>query len=224
MNFVSAKVKIELQIKAIQRQTHQRAGCPKAKHATCPGVYKIETLDIVALREMALEPLEKQANARLKTMLEHVKALPPAVLAFTDAARGFGRASLAQIVAEAGDLGTYANPSRLWQRMGCGLSKDGTSNTRYEGRSPRRRAVMAVIGGNFLKAGGEYRDLYDVRKAYEQTKPSCGKPIKKPDGTPGGLCKDPNAECCKAGHIHNRTLRWVEKRLLRNLWRAWREA
>lgn len=212
-------MKIELQIKALQRQTHARQGCEKATHATCPGVYDIETPDIQILREMALAPLEGQAQARLKAMLLELPALPPQVVAFADNIRGFGRPSLAQIVAEAGDLSNYANPAKLWSRMGVGLAVDG--NPRYEGRSPRRRSLMFVIGSNFLRAGGPYKDLYDARKEYERTKPSCGKVLKKADGTEGGLCKDPKAECCKPGHIHKRAQRYVEKRLLRDLWSAW---
>ncbi len=224
LTFVSAKVKIELQIKAIQRQVHAQAGCPKATHATCPGVYKTTTPDIERLREVALDPLETEAEMRLKAMLAEAKALPARALAFADETRGFGRPSLAQIVAEAGDLSHYANPAKLWSRMGLGLSPEHSS--RYEGRSPRRRAIMAVIGGNFLKVKGgcPYRDLYDQRKAFEQTKPACMKPLKNKKGDPIGVCKDPDAECCRAGHVHNRTLRYVEKRLLRELWRAWNAA
>ena len=223
LNFVSAKVKIELQIKAIQRQEHARAGCEKKTHATCPGVYKVVTPDIEILRVMALDPLEAQAEARLRAMLEELPALPPPVLEFADKTRGFGRPSLAQVVAESGDLSRYANPAKIWSRMGLGLAPDG--NSRYEGRSPRRRALMAVIGTNFLRAGGPYKELYDQRKEFERTKPSCGKALKNAKGEPIGECKDADgAACCKAGHIHNRTLRYVEKRLLRELWRTWNQA
>jgi len=220
LNFVSAKVKIELQIKAIQRQEHARAGCEKKTHALCPGVYKVVTPDIQILRVMALDPLEHQAEARLRAMLDELPAVPAHVLDFVDNIRGLGRPSLAQIIAEAGDLAHYANPAKLWSRMGLGLAPDG--NTRYEGRSPRRRALMAVIGTNFLRAGGPYKELYDQRKEYERTKPSCGKALKNAKGEPIGECKDADgAACCKAGHIHNRTLRYIEKRLLLDLWRAW---
>lgn len=220
MAFISAKVKIELQIKAIQRQEHARAGCEKAVHAKCPGVYKLETTDTMLLRQVALEPLEAQSKARLKAMLDELPALPQAVLDYADSIHGFGLASLAQIVAEAGNLSRYANPAKLWSRMGLGLSPEG--GTRYEGRSPRRRAIMAVIGGNFVKAAkGTYRELYDLRKEFERTKPPCGKQSKQPDGSLGPACIDPEANCCRPGHVNNRTLRWVEKRLLLNLWRVW---
>lgn len=221
LTFISAKVKIELQIKAIQRQEHARAGCEKATHAKCPGVYKIETADIVSLREIALKPLEVQAQARLKVMLEDIDCEALAhVVEFADETRGFGRPSLAQIIAEAGDLSGYANPAKLWSRMGLGLSPDRSS--RYEGRSPRRRSLMHIIGDNFIRAGGPYKEIYDARKAFERTKPPCGKTLKNAKAEPIGDCKDADgANCCKAGHIHNRALRYVEKRLLRELWRTW---
>lgn len=54
--------------------------------------------------------------------------------------------------------------------------------------------------------------------------PPCGKILKNKDGEPSGECRDADgANCCKAGHIHNRSMRYVEKRLLRDLWRVWRE-
>lgn len=217
--FVSAKVKIQLQIKAMQRSAHAQAGCPKATHATCPGVYKTQTVDTEALADVALKPLEKYADVQLKMMLKVAEQLPASALEFCDSIRGFGRASLAQIVAEAGDLSNYPNPAKLWSRMGLGLSKSG--DTFYEGRSPTRRAIMAVIGANFLKSGGAYRLLYDERKAYEQTKPPCGKKLKVKDDE-GVMCMSADGTTCRPGHIHNRTLRWLEKRLLRDLWRAWR--
>jgi len=223
LDFVSAKVKIELQIKAMQRREHMRAGCDKPTHAKCPGIYKLETEETSIIRNGALVPMEYQANQRLKAMLAELAEapLPAGVLDFADNTRGFGRASLAQIIAEAGDLSRYANPAKLWSRMGLGLSPDGS--TRYEGRSPRRRAAMFVIGTNFLLARqGPYKDLYDQRKAYERTKPPCGKMLKSAKGEEIGECRDADgANCCKAGHIHKRTQRYVEKRLLRDLWRLW---
>lgn len=219
--FVSAKVKIELQIKALQRAAHAKAGCEKKLHATCPGVYSVITPEVEVLREVALKPLEKEATSRLKVMLEWAKGLPSTMLAFADNIHGFGRPSLAQIIAESGALSQYDNPAKLWSRMGLGLAPDG--NTRYLGRSPRRRALMAVIGSNFLRLGGPYREMYDTRKAYEQTKPACNKPLKNKQGKIIGYCKAPDADCCKAGHIHNRALRYVEKQLLKDLWRKWNE-
>lgn len=212
-DFLGAKVKIELQVKAIQRREHSKT-CDRATHATCPGVYETPSVTADILRDGPLAEMKRHVKAREKAMLDAAKGLP--LLDLVDSIRGLGRLSYAQIIAEAGDLAHYSNPAKLWQRMGMGQGPEG--ETRYEGRSPRRAAIMAVIGDNFVKAGGPYRELYDERKAYEQTKPACLKAFAKA----GGVCKDKDAECCRPSHVHNRTRRWVVKRLLRELWRAWR--
>ena len=84
--------------------------------------------------------------------------------------RGIGIISLAKIVGEAGDLGNYAKPAKLWARMGLHpYTSDGETrmaggwkrNIRklmsgeWEsyGHSPRRRsvaylAVQGIIKGN----------------------------------------------------------------------------
>ena len=224
LHFVSAKVAIQLQIKAIQRRVHAQT-CPGGKlgkdgvryHSTCSDVYEIETPDTQLLTVLVLKPLEEQAKLKLNAMLLWLPGLPEQVVKFAEETRGFGLPSLAQIIAESGDLSRYANPAKLWKRMGVGLGPAG--EVFYEGRSPRRRSLMYVIGANFVRSSGPYRDLYDQRKAYEQTKPACGKALKT-----GGICKAKDAECCRAGHIHNRSMRWVTKRLLRDLWRVWRNA
>lgn len=214
LTFITAKVKIELQIKSLQRVLHARRGCEKATHATCSGVYKIEHPDIIALRDAALAPLEANCASRLAEMTLLAKGLPPRVLDFQRGARGFGLPSLAQVVGEAGDLSGYANPAKLWQRMGVGRGpdQDGVQSTRYQGRSPRRAAIMHVIAVNFVKAGGPYRELYDRAKAHEAAKPTCG------TFACAGL------EHCKPIHVHKRALRKVAKELLKHLWLAWREA
>jgi hypothetical protein len=219
-DFQGARKKIELQIKAVQRREHARS-CEKPTHARCAGVYERESATVELLR-IPLKMLLSEEKAREKPMVALVKQLP--VYKWAADVRGFGALGLGQIIAEAGDLSLYANPAKLWSRMGVGLGPNVTTrepgSTRYEGRSPRRASVIHVIADSMLKgAEGEWRAVYDDRKAYEQTKPACLRPIKT-----GGVCKATDAECCRAGHIHNRALRYLGKRLLRELWRAWRGA
>lgn len=132
----------------------------------------------------------------------------PVYAAFVEPINGFGALGLAQIVGEAGDLANYANPGKLWKRMGLAVF-DGKSQRRVsgaaaieQGYSPVRRAIMFCIGDSLLKKQNAYRDLYLERKAYEQAK--------VPDGT--------------KMLWHRRAQRYVEKRLLRELWKAWRDA
>jgi hypothetical protein len=144
--------------------------------------------------------------------------------------RGFGAKSLAVIVAEAGDLSNYSNVSKLWKRMGLavmgdvrqgGLAKGAGADAWIEhGYSPKRRSQIWNIGDAMIKAQvrkvnddagddtgermalGAYGHAYLDRKAYE-------------------LARDPDMQPIKA---HRRAQRYMEKRLLKHLWQAWRRA
>ncbi len=134
--------------------------------------------------------------------------------------KGFGEASLAAIVGEAGDIGSYANPGKLWKRMGLAVfdgKAQGKSATDYErqGYNPRRRSVMHVVGENLLRSGGPYAEVYRDYKAR-----------KIAAWAEAGIVVVPAAKRKEGqetdGHLHKMSLRYCEKRLLRDLWRAWR--
>jgi len=144
--------------------------------------------------------------------LERAAQQLPAYDAFVKGVCGFGAAGLGMIVGEAGDLAAYANPGKLWKRFGLapvmgrapstwrskgGLSADDWTAVGY---SPKRRSIMFQIGDSLLKKQNSYRELYLARKAVEAEK--------APDGT--------------KMLWHRRAQRYAEKRLLRDLWRAWR--
>lgn len=136
--------------------------------------------------------------------------------------RGLGPLSIAQIVGEAGDVGNYRTVSGLWKRMGLAVINGGRQRrvkgdeALLHGYSPQRRSIVWNIGNNMIRSQrgtkideetGEitqeadpYRAVYDQRKAYEHE-------------------RDP--EITK-GHAHNRAKRYMEKRLLREMWKAWR--
>jgi hypothetical protein len=123
-----------------------------------------------------------------------------------DSVHGLGALGLAAIVAETGDLSNYANPGKVWKRMGVAVingerqrKKKGAEALEH-GYSPRRRSTIWVVSDSLLKKPNEYKELYDWRKA-EQAE-------KWPER--------------KKGHLHNDARRYVGKRLLKHLWRAWR--
>ncbi|CCG43343.1 hypothetical protein [Magnetospirillum molischianum] len=144
--------------------------------------------------------------AKLGKELEKLaKKLPVAEWVATQ--RGVGMTNLANIIGEAGDLANYNNPAKLWKRMG--LAVIGTERQRkvadaeaalVHGYNPVRRSVMWNVGTCIIKAGGALKTLYDERKVYEAGK--------SPDIT--------------KMLAHRRAQRYVEKRVLRDLWRAWR--
>lgn len=144
--------------------------------------------------------------------------------------RGFGEGSLAVVVGEAGDLSGYATHSKLWKRMGLavldgkrqGAPGLGASDETWieHGYNPERRSMVWNMGESILKAQirkvkddagedtgertvlGPYGQIYLDRKAYE-------------------LARNPEIRPIVA---HARAKRYMEKRLLKNLWRAWRQA
>jgi hypothetical protein len=153
-----------------------------------------------------IEAAAVKEMARLATSL-------PVWSSFGEAVRGFGPVSLAVIVGEAGDLAGYANPGKLWKRMGLavfdgirqgGLAKGASADAWIaHGYNRQRRSRMFVIGDCLVKVNrGEYRAIYDARKEYEKARDPEIKPIK----------------------AHRRAQRYMEKRLLKNLWQAWRLA
>lgn len=102
--------------------------------------------------------------------------------------RGLAENSFGQLLGETGDLSNYANPAKLWKRMGLGIvrghrqqqwSATRKGYTRSEnvaisqemGYSPRKRALMAVIGSNLIRAKNpHYSEIYRTRKALEMEK------------------------------------------------------
>lgn len=170
--------------------------------------------------------LERDRKQTEKHMAAEAKALPAAD--WIESARGISYGSFAAIIGEAGALDNYSNPAKLWKRMGLAViggerqqRKPGAEALEH-GYAPSRRAVMWVIGDALFRANGPYADLCRERKAYEARKAEAvGKIVCPAAKVPAKA--DP-ADYMTHGHIHSRAKRWMEKRLLRDLWRAWRDA
>jgi hypothetical protein len=217
-DFLGAEKRLTLQIKALCRRV---CGGDKTEAAV---VYKaLEKGDLTDDRaakmiglyltlQNAREEIKKQRKHHEKLLVTVVKDLP--VYGWMESVRGFGPLGLAQIVGEAEDLSRYANPSKLWKRMGVGrFEHDGEwlTQRRYSnkakavaaGYSPRRRSILFSVGDAIVKVGkgGPYRELYDAKKIFYREK--------WPDTTPM--------------HVHRAAQRYMEKRLLRDLWREWRK-
>lgn len=151
----------------------------------------------------ARDSIAKHRAAVEKRLVKLAKGLP--VAPWVEATRGVGLLSLAAIVGEAGDLGAYANPAKLWKRLGLAVMPDGRQRRTTgaaaldHGYSPARRSVVWNIGACIVKAGGPLKQVYDTRKLYEAERVET------------------------KAHAHNRAQRFVEKRFLRLLWSEWRK-
>jgi len=120
-----------------------------------------------------------------RAMVKLAEQLPVAAWVDHPDRRGFGLLFLAIVVGETGDLANYANPAKVWRRMGCapwsfeGQTRMGaTWKGGKEGKlpkeewgkfgySPRRRSIAFLIGEGIVKQNGEgpYRARYDEAKA-----------------------------------------------------------
>lgn len=157
---------------------------------------------------------------------------------FGEGVKGFGVLGLAIIVGEAGDLSNYATHSKLWKRMGLafmeqdGVRQGGLPKTASaedwirHGYNQKRRSRMWNIGDAIIKSAGPYREVYLARKEYERKKAEEAGLIILPSAEIAKLVKKGRkyAEFRSDGHIHRRAQRVMEKKLLRDLWKAWRRA
>lgn len=148
------------------------------------------------------------AEARAELTLRKLARSLPVWARFGAGIKGFGELGLAVIVGEAGNLSDYDGFAKLWKRLGLGLvdgkqqGKPGAGATAMDwiahGYSPQRRStIFAYIGEPLLKQG-PYRDVYLARKELELSR---------------GKSK---------GHSHMAAHRYMEKALIKHLWKAWR--
>lgn len=150
-----------------------------------------------------------------KEMVKLARQLPVAEWCQLPDQRGLGLLSLATVIGETGDLSLYANPAKVWKRLGLapyqgkmpstwrrsgGLSAEQWTEVGY---SPRRRSIMYVIGENIVK---QNKSIY--RQRYDETKANAA--ANHPDW---------NKQRC---HYHGMLL--SVKRLIRDLWKVWHSA
>lgn len=221
VDFMRAKCRLELQVQAVCRRLcdGDKGEAGKLRKSMVNGMThpQAETaFGALAPMLQARDTLEAQQKTYEKQMVKLAKQLP--VYEWAKEIKGFGDASLAKIVGEAGDLSVYGNPAKLWKRMGLAVIGGGRqrkvsgADALDHGYSPERRALMWNIGDCMIRAQvrkgrddgpstaiGDYGKLYLERKAYEADRVE------------------------SAAHAHNRAKRYIEKRLLRDLWRAWRD-
>lgn len=181
----------------------------------------------------AFDAVEKTAEAE---MAARARLLP--VWPWWSSHPGLAETGLAMIVGEAGDIGGYATHSKLWKRMGVavmdGVRQGGLGKTAgaeawiAHGYSKSRRSVLYQVGVplvtmNKLADGsdGRYRALYVARKPVERAKAEAAGLTVAPAAS---IPKKRREEFVAVGTIEKRARRYMEKRLLRDLWRAWRGA
>lgn len=192
-------------------------------------------------------------DAARSTIEKHTVKLVVSMPIWTDWAkdiRGLGEKSIGTIIGECGSLGNYANPAKVWKRMGLApykgkacsvwrkmkppqLDKDDWAEAGY---SPTRRSWAFNMGDPIIKTtDSPYRELYLERKAleYEKCKNEGFIPVSEMQNTVDAWAQH-GMDIAKvttvdketqrsAGHMEKRARRYMEKRVLRDMWRAWRD-
>lgn len=214
--------KLEAELKAL-----------KEKFTPLQGKVATDCKDVILAHRNAKIPFQTIREEYEKDLATLVKQLP--IWPWVEKVKGFGEQSLASLIGEVGDLSNYANPAKLWKRMCVAVIEGEAQGKRTDeklaalhGHNPSRRSVMWNIEKQILMAqlrnvkdedgerteestaSGPLGELYLERKQFELTKY-----YEKKDGEviPVWL-----------GLAHKRAQRYMGKRLLRELWRAWRES
>lgn len=139
--------------------------------------------------------------------------------------RGLGEATYAQMIGETGDLTKYANPSKVWKRLGVAVI-NGERQRKVKdkelaiamGYSPRRRSLLYIAQENLMKSNGKegkYRKVYDKEKARQLI--ICN----KEDHIEKMKKKSRSGKYSPKAHAHNRAMRYMGKRAIRDLWNLW---
>jgi hypothetical protein len=160
---------------------------------------------------------------------------------------GIGAGSMAAVIGSTGNLWNYASVQKLWCRMGLAVMPDGRRHRNLPGPrkalgmaaySPVRRSVMWNIGTSLMRVQsgrggtepGEYRKIYDARRAYEEEKnergdyaPLAAAILKNTNFTKGtDVYKAYASGKLPRGHLKARAQRYMEKEFLKRLWVEWR--
>lgn len=230
-----AEKRLTLQIKALCRRAAKRKenGLPdvadanliyhsvmgKGEHAS---KYKIA---IVAEKLLeARSGLEKARKATEKELVALVKQLP--IYSWIENTPGVAALGAATVIGETGDLSNYPSHRHVWKRMGVAVINGGRQRkvagpeALEHGYCPPRRSVIWNIGEAIIKCRqSPYRKIYDERKEYElKMAVEQGITVLPSAQIP----KDADPERYRSeGHVHNRAKRYMEKILLKDLWREW---
>jgi len=135
-----------------------------------------ELTPLIRTHLVAVNELEGQMGVLEKAMKTLAKQLPVAKWVEAPEQRGFGMLMLAIVIGETGDLSNYANPGKVWRRLGCapftsqgetlmggtwkrraggkGCHKLSSEEWESFGYSPRRRSIAFLIGDGLVKQNG----------------------------------------------------------------------
>src|SRR4029434_9391043 len=164
-----------------------------------------------------------------KNMTALAEQLP--IMAWVKSVRGAGALGLATIIAEAGDLGNYTNPAKLWSRLGF-APYDGAAGSTWKRKKWRTRVLTAEEWTEHPFSGERYALMHQIAlwlvnaQWIGAAKSDTGEG--KPNGPYGVAYADRRAHTAKAHpdwtkqHSRMDGLRVAMKAFLKDLLLEWR--
>lgn len=193
--------------------------------------------NIIKVTLIGIDAFNETKDGFEREMKKRAKSLPVSKWVESPAQRGFGFLFLAIVIGETGDLCNYANPAKVWRRLGCApWSFDGQTHmgatwragkegklpaAEWEafGYSPRRRSIAFLIGEGIVKQNGASGADDTPDEAEGSGVRPCG---------PYRLRYDETKVRAKEVHpdwsdlrCHRHAMLLATKLLLKNLWIEW---
>jgi hypothetical protein len=196
-----------------------------------------------------------KARDEIEREIEHM-VLDLPVTEWATKISGVGVGSVSAIIGHAGNLWHYPTVRKLWKRLGLGVADDGlrqrnlvglTEEERLRGGyNAERRSAVWNIGtaimfaqtaridkttGEVKRNAGEWRKIYDARRAYEEEKNERGDYADLAAKILSTRQIGKKTESYKAysqgklpkAHLKNRAQRFMEKQFIKQLWLEWRK-
>jgi hypothetical protein len=211
------------------------------------GEVESELSGLVKAHLLSVEEFVREQKRLDKAMVALAEQLPVAKWVESPEQKCFGLLSLAIVVGETGDLFKYANPAKVWRRLGCApftkgdetlmgatwkgrkknvhvekLTKDEWSDFGY---SPRRRSIAYLIGEGIVKQNGCIKNgngtmgVNDVKFVNDKDDVCIGPYRSRYDETKKLLAEKHPDYSKQRCHLHGMLL--ATKLLLKNLWIEW---
>jgi len=188
-----------------------------------------DLVELVLATEETRAPADHRRDEIEKQMERLAKEL--SVYPFVKSVHGAAALGLATIVAEAGDLADYANPGKLWSRLGY-APYDGFAGSTWKRDSWRPRALTKEEWTAHPFSGKRYALMHQIAiwlvNAQMEAKVKSGTRHGRPKGPYGEVYVQRREHTAQThadwsdGHARMDAVRFVMKRFLKHLWQAWR--
>lgn len=114
--------------------------------------------------DMPFQFLELVITDRVKDVEKYMKDNLP-VYQWCEEIKGLGPKLAGKLLAGIGDIRRFPNPASLWSYCGVGdAAKEKRKTGEQLSHSPKMRAALYNLEASFIKAGSQYRVIYDKRK------------------------------------------------------------